>query len=79
MLEGCHLPWIVSLFGDPILSSPLARYALERGGHIRLGEEDAAIDTGMNNAGMIAAAARLAGEVGRKVVVGADALAALRG
>ncbi|MGD9794806.1 MAG: 3-keto-5-aminohexanoate cleavage protein [Acidimicrobiia bacterium] len=78
MMEGCGLPWVASLFGDPILESPLARHALERGGHIRVGIEDAAIDTGMGNIEMVEAAVALANEVGRPVVTGRDALGVLR-
>lgn len=79
MMGDCQLPWTVSLFGDPILDSPLARYAFERGGHIRVGVEDAAIDTGMSNADMVRAAAALAAEVGRPLAVGAAAHEALVG
>ena len=77
MMGDCGLPWTVSLFGDPVLESPLARYALEKGGHLRVGVEDAAIDTGMTNAEMVAAAAALAAEVGRPLATGPAALAAL--
>ena len=78
MMEGCDLPWIVSVFGDPILDTPLARYALEKGGHVRLGLEDAAIETSMTSADMVAEGVALARAVGRPVVTGADALTALR-
>lgn len=79
MMEGLDMPWTVSLFGDPLLDSPLARYALEKGGHLRVGVEDAAIETGMTNADMVAAAVALAHDVGRPTATGADALATLRG
>lgn len=78
MMGDCGLPWTVSLFGDPILESPLARYALEKGGHVRVGVEDAAVETDMTNADMVAAAAALAAELGRPVATGAGALQALR-
>jgi len=79
MMEGSALPWVVSLFGDPILETPLARHALERGGHVRVGIEDAAIDTGMTNPQMVAAAVRLAEAVGRPVATAAQALDVLVG
>ena len=79
MIGDCELPWMVSVFGDPVLDSPIARAALERGGHLRVGIEDAAIDTGMGNADMVAAAARLAEQVGRRVAAPEEALAVLAG
>jgi 3-keto-5-aminohexanoate cleavage enzyme len=76
-MAGCGLPWTVSLFGDPVLESPLARYALEQGGHLRVGIEDAAGMTDMNNVDMVQAAAALASEVGRSVATGSSALVTL--
>ena len=70
MLEGSRLPWIVSLFGDPVLDSPLARAAMERGGHVRVGAEDAAGQSQLSNVEMVAAAVALAEEVGRPVATG---------
>jgi 3-keto-5-aminohexanoate cleavage enzyme len=75
---GSRLPWTVSLFGDPLLDNPLARAALERGGHLRVGTEDAAGGSSLSSAQMVAAAVELAAQVGRPVVTGADALLALR-
>jgi uncharacterized protein (DUF849 family) len=42
MMEGINLPWIVSVQGGALLDTPIARYALERGGHLRVGVEDPA-------------------------------------
>lgn len=75
---GSSLPWIASLFGDSVLDSPLARYVLERGGHLRVGIEDAAGRSDLGNAEMVGRAAALARSLGRDVVTGVDALAALR-
>lgn len=77
MMEGSRLPWIVSLFGDPVLDSPLARAAMGRGGHLRIGVEDAAGQSDLSNVEMVRAAVTLAEEVGRTVVTGSAALAAL--
>lgn len=77
MMEGSGLPWIVSLFGDSVLDSPLARSTLERGGHLRVGIEDAAGRSSRTNAEMVAAAVALAGSVGRPVARDADVLVAL--
>lgn len=78
MMAHSQLPWIVSLFGDPVLDSPLARAALERGGHLRVGVEDAAGRSPQTNPEMVAAAVALAADVGRSVVTGTDARAALQ-
>jgi uncharacterized protein (DUF849 family) len=40
MLEGTGLPWMAAVFGGDVASSGLARLAIERGGHVRVGLED---------------------------------------
>jgi uncharacterized protein (DUF849 family) len=40
MLEGSGLPWAVAVLGGSLLDSPIAGWALERGGHLRVGLED---------------------------------------
>lgn len=40
MLEGSGLPWLVAVLGGDVVESGLARAALERGGHVRVGLED---------------------------------------
>jgi 3-keto-5-aminohexanoate cleavage enzyme len=79
MLGDVALPWIVSLQGDAILDSPIANYTLERGGHLRVGVEDAAGTTQLSNAGTVEAAVKLGRNCGREVISGADAVAYLKG
>jgi 3-keto-5-aminohexanoate cleavage enzyme len=79
MLVGSSLPWCVGVMGDSLLDLPLARYALEKGGHLRVGIEDIGSVTAATNVETVRAAAALAAEVGRPVVTGADARAALVG
>jgi uncharacterized protein (DUF849 family) len=79
MMEGSSLPWTVSLFGDPVLDSDLARHALERGGHLRVGIEDAAGITALSNAEIVSTAVTLAEAVGRTVASGAEARRVLVG
>jgi uncharacterized protein (DUF849 family) len=79
MMEGCDLPFVVSLFGDPLLDSPLARYTLEHGGHLRVGVEDAAGMTEATNAELVERAVLLAEEVGRPVARVGMARTALAG
>ena len=78
MLEGSTLPWTVSLFGDPVLDSPLAEAALRRGGHLRVGEEDAAGMTPENNVELVQRAAALARDLGRPLAQGSEALRVLQ-
>jgi 3-keto-5-aminohexanoate cleavage enzyme len=78
MMAGSKLPWIVSLFGDAVLDTPLARHALERGGHLRVGIEDAAGRSDLTNVEMVEAAVALAAEVGRPVAPGSEVLTGVR-
>jgi uncharacterized protein (DUF849 family) len=79
MMEGSALPWSVGVMGDVLLDSPLARHALERGGHLRVGIEDMAGMSSATNAQTVEAAVGLAEQVGRTVATGAAARAALAG
>jgi uncharacterized protein (DUF849 family) len=79
MMEGSSLPWTVSLFGDPVLDTDLARHALERGGHLRVGIEDAAGLSSLSNAEMVSKTVQLAEAAGRTVASGPEALRALTG
>ena len=40
LLEGSSLPWAVSAIGDCVIDTGIARLAIERGGHVRVGIED---------------------------------------
>jgi uncharacterized protein (DUF849 family) len=40
MLGDTELPWGVAVLGGSLLDSPIAAWALERGGHLRVGLED---------------------------------------
>lgn len=77
MLEGSGLAWCVGLMGDTLLDSPLARHAVERGGHLRIGIEDIGGTSDATNVEMVEAAVDLANQVGRPVVQGQQALLAL--
>jgi 3-keto-5-aminohexanoate cleavage enzyme len=79
MMDGSSLPWMVSLFGDSVLDSPLAHHALTRGGHLRVGVEDAAGRSTLTNVEMVTAAVALAAKLGRTAVTGTEAFAVLRG
>lgn len=40
MLADAELPWAVTLLGGDLLDTPVARLAVEQGGHLRVGLED---------------------------------------
>jgi 3-keto-5-aminohexanoate cleavage enzyme len=62
-----------------LLDCPFAANAVYGGGHLRVGIEDTGGRTPMTNLETVAAAVELAREVGRPVVQGAAASAALAG
>ena len=53
MLGDAPIPWAVAVLGGSLLDAPIARLALERGGHLRVGLED--FDGGPANAEQVAA------------------------
>jgi len=65
MLGDARVPWAVAVLGGALLDTPIARAALERGGHLRVGLED--WDTGPANVEQVAAAAQLCRRIGREV------------
>ena len=73
LLDGCDLPWAVAVIGGDVVASGLARRALERGGHVRVGLEDYAGPDTPSNAELVEQVAALARAVGRPVATPADA------
>lgn len=67
LLEGCDLPWAVSVVGGDVVASDVARAALECGGHLHLGLEFFAGDRQPSNPQLVAEAVDLCAEVGRPV------------
>ena len=65
MIGDAPIDWAVAVLGGSLLDAPVARLALERGGHLRVGLED--FDGGPANAEQVAGAAELCAEVGRPV------------
>jgi uncharacterized protein (DUF849 family) len=77
MLEGCDLPWSVSVVGGDVVASGLARLALERGGHFRVGLEDYRGAHAASNLELVAAAAEECRKVGREPATCTEARAIL--
>jgi 3-keto-5-aminohexanoate cleavage enzyme len=71
MLGDAQIPWAVAVLGGSLLDTPIARAALERGGHLRVGLED--WDAGPTNVEQTTAAAQLSRSVGRNVATIVDA------
>ncbi len=57
----------MSVPGGDVLRTPVARLAIEAGGHIKLGLEDQAGDRQPSNEELVSEAVALAGAVGRPV------------
>lgn len=77
LLGDCPLPWAVAVIGGDVIGSGMARLALERGGHLRVGLEDFAGDGQPRNVELVEAAAALVRSVGREVASVARASAVL--
>ncbi len=76
MLGDARIPWAVAVLGGSLLDTPIARAALERGGHLRVGLED--WDDGPANVDQVEDAANLCRSLGREVA-GTGAAAELLG
>jgi uncharacterized protein (DUF849 family) len=77
MLRGCDLPWAVAVVGGDVVGSGLARLALERGGHVRVGLEDYAGPRTPSNVELVEEIVRLAREVGRPIASTSEAARSL--
>jgi len=73
MLDGAELPWAVAVIGGDVVGSGLARAALERGGHVRIGLEDYAGPRTPSNVELVAEVVALARAVGRPMATPAEA------
>jgi len=80
MLEsaGCDLPWSVAVMGGDLFATPVARLALERGGHLHTGLEDHLGADHPTNEELTRHAVALCHEVGRPVATCAEAARILR-
>ena len=67
LLGDCDVPWAVAVLGGDVLESGIARTALERGGHVRVGLEDYAGARQPTNEELVREAVALAADVNRPV------------
>jgi uncharacterized protein (DUF849 family) len=74
LLEGSGLSWSVSVWGGDLFATPIARLALERGGHLHVGiEEFFSPEREPSNLELVREAAALAAAVGRPLATPAEA------
>lgn len=73
MLEGSGLSWSVAVLGGDVVRTGLARLALERGGHLRVGLEDYGGTDTPTNAQLLEAAVAVCRAVGRPLASSAEA------
>lgn len=67
MLAGTGLAWAVAVIGGDVVGSGIAKLALERGGHLRVGLEDYAGPRTPTNAELVEEVAALARAAGRPI------------
>jgi 3-keto-5-aminohexanoate cleavage enzyme len=67
MLSGTGLPWAVAVLGGDVVECGMARWALERGGHVRVGLEDFGGARTPTNVELVASAVAAAHAAGREV------------
>lgn len=73
LVEGTGLPWSVSVWGGDLMATPVARLALELGGHLHVGiEEFWDPDRSPTNVELVAEAVDLCAQVGRPVATAAE-------
>ena len=73
LLQGCGIPWAVSVAGGDVVSSPVGRAAVERGGHLHIGLEFHAGDRTPTNLELLQEAVALCESVGRRIATPAEA------
>lgn len=78
IFEHTGLPWSVSVWGGDLLATPIARHALERGGHLHVGlEEHFDPERKPTNEELVVEATELCAAVGRPVASTVEAGALL--
>jgi uncharacterized protein (DUF849 family) len=78
LLEGCDLPWAVSVVGGDVTTSEVATLALERGGHLHLGLEFYGGPDTPTNVDLVNRAVELCTKSGRPVASPEQAATILR-
>ncbi len=77
MIEGSGLPWLAAVLGGDCVGSGMARHAIERGGHVRVGLEDYAGPGTPTNVDLVREVVKAAEAVGRRGATPDEAAAIL--
>lgn len=72
LLAESSLPWAVAVLGGDVIEGGMARWALEAGGHLRVGLEDYAGTEKQSNLEIVESAIALCREVGRPLATRAE-------
>jgi uncharacterized protein (DUF849 family) len=67
LLDGSSLPWAVAAIGDCVVDTGLAKLAIDRGGHVRVGLEDFGGERHPSNLELIAEIVALAKQADRPI------------
>jgi len=78
MMEGSSLPWAASVIGGCVAKTGLAKLAIERGGHVRVGLEDYGGEDKPSNAALVAEVVEIARACGRPIATSAQAAEILK-
>jgi uncharacterized protein (DUF849 family) len=73
MLEGSAVTWSVAVLSGDVLENGVAKHALERGGHVRVGLEDFAGSRTPTNEELVQEVVALTAEVGRPLATPLEA------
>jgi uncharacterized protein (DUF849 family) len=73
MIGDSGVPWMVAVPGGDVFDTGLARYAIERGGHVRVGLEDHAADRKPTNLELVEEIVQVAKDAGRRPATCAEA------
>jgi 3-keto-5-aminohexanoate cleavage enzyme len=77
MLEGCPVPWAVSVSGGDVVGCGMAEAAVRRGGHIHVGIEFYGGDRAPTNVELVAEAVSLVSSLGYRAATPDEAAAVL--
>jgi 3-keto-5-aminohexanoate cleavage enzyme len=78
MMEGSALPWAASVIGGCVAKTGVAKLAIERGGHVRVGLEDYGGEDKPSNAALVAEVVEIATACGRPIATSAQAAEILK-